>query len=87
MANFTLRHDSLEYLPVRVEGFRAGEIYDPTVNPVHMALPVVDVEPVVGDWKIASWETVDVYLLCTYVSRSWWSYYIDSRRLRHSSQD
>ena len=25
MANFTLRHDSLEYLPVRVEGFRAGE--------------------------------------------------------------
>ena len=25
-----------------------------------MALPVVDVEPVVGDWKIASWETVDV---------------------------
>jgi hypothetical protein len=58
-STFVIRHDSLEYLPVRVTGFRAGEVYNPTTDTVKVALPVTDIEPVTDDWNDATWETVD----------------------------
>lgn len=56
---FEIRHDSLEYLPVRVEGERDGDVYDPTNDVVKIACPVIDVDPVTLDWKTAAWNTVE----------------------------
>lgn len=57
--NYQIRVQSLEYLPVRVRSFKLGAPYDPTNDVVKIALPVIDVDPVTGDWKSATWQTVD----------------------------
>lgn len=55
--NYSIRKDSLEYLPVKVAAFKLGAPYDPTSDAVQIALPVIDEDPVT--FKTATWQTVD----------------------------
>lgn len=58
--DYEIRHGSLEYLPVLVNAFRAGEPYDPSSDSVWIALPDLDQNPISGGWKSATWDTVVV---------------------------
>ena len=57
--NYQIRHGSLEYLPVKVSAEKDGAPYDPTADVVQIALPVINVDVVGGDWKDGIWETVN----------------------------
>lgn len=50
---------SLEYVRVRVKATEAGAPVNPTTDSVQMAFPVIEVDPVGGDWKTAAWETAN----------------------------
>lgn len=50
---------STEYVKVSVSAFVGGQYIDPSGDTVQMAFPLKGVDPVSGDWKAASWETVD----------------------------
>lgn len=54
--NYKIKVQSLEYLPVRVVVTKDGVLFDPTADPVEIALPVINVDPTV--WKAADWRTV-----------------------------
>jgi hypothetical protein len=56
---YEIRHDSLEYLRIEVEATRDGNSYNPTSDSVQVALPVVDVPPILTDWADAGWQTID----------------------------
>lgn len=47
---------STEYLKVPISATASGAAIDPTTSPVDLALTPSSVEPVSGDWKVASWE-------------------------------
>jgi|SRR6185295_9897766 len=51
-----LSHLSLEYVKVPVGVVINGVTYDPHLDVITMAFPLRGVDPVVGDWKAASWE-------------------------------
>lgn len=53
---YTIRRQSLEYLPVKVDAFKLGAPYDPTADPVQIALPVINTDPTT--YKDATWQTV-----------------------------
>jgi len=55
--NYIIRRDSLEYLPVKVQSFKLGAPYDPTSDPVQIALPIINESPTL--FKDATWQTVD----------------------------
>lgn len=60
---------STEYVKVPVSALVAGVFINPTADVVQMAFPVLNVDPVSGDWKAAIWETLDAstYLACCLV--------------------
>lgn len=49
---------TLEYVKVAVAATVNGSAIDPTADAVQMAFPLAGVDPISGDWKTASWETV-----------------------------
>lgn len=49
---------SREYVKVAVSATEAGSAVDPTNDTVQMAFPVLGTDPISGDWKAATWETV-----------------------------
>lgn len=51
-----LSHLSLEYVKVPVSVTINGAAYDPHLDVIQMAFPVRQIDPVAGDWKVASWE-------------------------------
>lgn len=60
---------SLEYVRVPVAAKTAGVAVNPSADVVVMAFTAVDVDPVVGDWKTASWETDATTTPTTYYAR------------------
>jgi hypothetical protein len=54
--NYEIRKGSLEYLPIKVTAFKLGAAYDPTSDPVQIALPIINTDPSV--FKNATWQTV-----------------------------
>jgi len=54
---YEIRAQSLEYLPIRVKATRLGGDYDPSVDPVEVALPEINVAP--STWKVATWQSYD----------------------------
>lgn len=56
MATVKVSSLSREYVRVPVNAYEAGQLVDPSLDPVEMAFTAVGVEPVAGDWKLATWE-------------------------------
>ena len=54
---YTIKQESLEYLPVKVASFKLGAPYNPTSDVVQIALPVINTAPTT--YKDATWQTVD----------------------------
>lgn len=59
----------LQYRRVPVVARSAGVIVDPTGDTVVMAFTAPDVDPIVGDWKTASWEADATTTPTTYFAR------------------
>ena len=49
---------STEYVKVSVAAVVNGVTYNPTSDAVSMAFPARGAQPVSGDWKTGSWETI-----------------------------
>lgn len=60
---------SLEYVRVPVSARASGAIVNPTTDSVSMAFTALDVDPVAGDWKSATWETDATTSPITYYAR------------------
>lgn len=60
---------SLEYVRCPVSARLSGTAVDPTGDAVSMAFTVADVDPAVGDWKSATWETDATTSPSTYYAR------------------
>lgn len=53
---YEIRLGSREYVPTIVDTPEvSGVPYDPTGQSVFMAFPVINVDPVDDDWKVATW--------------------------------
>lgn len=57
--NYEIKVQSLEYLAIKVTANKDGSVYDPTDDDVKIALPVINEDPITGDWKSANWQTID----------------------------
>lgn len=60
---------SLEYVKVIVAARVSGTTVNPTGDTVQMAFTAIDVDPIAGDWKAASWETDATTSPITYFAR------------------
>jgi hypothetical protein len=60
---------TLEYVKVPVSATSSGAVVNPTGDTVVMAFTVADVDPLVGDWKAATWETDATTDPTTYYAR------------------
>lgn len=60
---------SLEYVRIPVSAKTSGVAVNPTSDSVLMAFPLEGVDPIVGDWKTATWETDASTSPSTYFAR------------------